>query len=341
MSYSKSHAERCAEEAAQWVWRRDRGLTAVEQDEFSQWLAADPRHGAALAHHQEHWNRTFRLADWRPEHSGQPNPDLLEPAPRANRLRFWLAVATLPVAAALAVGLFLSDRPATGSPPTASTAPAARRAAIVQRVLEDGSVVTLNRGATINVQFTASERRVTLEEGEAHFSVAKNPDRPFIVSAHGVAIRAVGTEFDVQIGSAVVQVLVTEGRVRVQPPTTATGLTSELPMVEAGQRAVVPIMEAATSAAVAPVSPDEIERLLAWKPRPLDFTAAPLAAIVAEFNRHNPVQIVIADSRLANIKLSATFPSDNLDGFVRLLEAGFGVHAERQGDDKIILRSSP
>ena len=36
-----------AREAARWVLRRDRGLTASEQDEFSQWLATDPRHVCA------------------------------------------------------------------------------------------------------------------------------------------------------------------------------------------------------------------------------------------------------------------------------------------------------
>ena len=32
-----------AQAAAAWMLRHDRGLTAAEQDEFSQWLAADPR----------------------------------------------------------------------------------------------------------------------------------------------------------------------------------------------------------------------------------------------------------------------------------------------------------
>jgi len=49
-------------EAACWVLRRDRGLTASEQDDFLQWLAADPRHGEALAHHRGARGHAARLA---------------------------------------------------------------------------------------------------------------------------------------------------------------------------------------------------------------------------------------------------------------------------------------
>src|SRR5882757_1590537 len=93
------------EQAAAWLARRDRGLTAAEQDEFFQWLADDPRHGEWLARHQQTVAGLKLLAQWQPEHGSRPNPDLLAP-PRspepANRLpstvlrpplsvfRFWL-----------------------------------------------------------------------------------------------------------------------------------------------------------------------------------------------------------------------------------------------------------
>ena len=41
-------AGRRAQAAADWLVRRDRRLTAAEQDEFLEWLAADARHGEWL-----------------------------------------------------------------------------------------------------------------------------------------------------------------------------------------------------------------------------------------------------------------------------------------------------
>jgi len=66
----------------------------------------------------------------------------------------------------------------------------------------------------------------------------------------------------------------------------------------------------------------------------LDFTATPLMGIVvASSNRHNaPIRIVIADTALARTEVSASMRSDNVEGFIRLLEAGFGRPRERDGD---------
>jgi len=91
---------------------------------------------------------------------------------------------------------------------------------------------------------------------------------------------------------------------------------------------------------VAPVSAAEIDRLLLWRPQMLDFTGAPLSDIVAEFNRHNTAELIIADPALASTKISALLRSDNIDGFVRLLERGFDIQAERSGDT-ITLRKAP
>jgi transmembrane sensor len=103
--------------------------------------------------------------------------------------------------------------------------------------------------------------------------------------------------------------------------------------LEHGQRSVVPLANRG-AVQVAAISAEEMERLLAWQPRMLDFTATPLRSVVAEFNRRNaPVHLVIADADLAEVEVSATLRSDNVEGFIRLLEAGFGARVERAGDE--------
>ncbi len=322
-------AERRSREAAEWLAWRDRGLTGAEQDEFLQWLAADPRHGEWLALHRAVVADFTALAQWRPEHSEEPNPDLL--APR-RRIR-WLAPGMLATAAAvLAIGFALWR----GNAPL-PVAPLARR------LLEDGSSVELNRGAMVRDAFTAGERRVELLSGEAYFSVAKNPGRPFVVRAGGVDVRAIGTAFSVRLDAGTVEVLVTEGRVGVRrepndaPGSPAAGEMGAATLVDAGHKAVVSL-SASIPPALSPATPVQMARHLGWQAQLLDFSSAPLAAAVAEFNRRNRIQFEIADPELAAMPIVASIRSDNVEGFAQFLAAAPGVQVERRGEDAIIVR---
>lgn len=83
--------------------------------------------------------------------------------------------------------------------------------------LEDGSSVELNSRSRIRVRFTQTQRSVDLLEGQALFTVAKNPARPFIVVTADSHVRAVGTQFDVYRKHTGTVVTVVEGRVAVAP----------------------------------------------------------------------------------------------------------------------------
>lgn len=337
MKTRKSTARRLKAEAASWVVRSKRILDPTEEEAFQDWLGRDPRHRAAFEEANEHgWDAFAPLAALRPLAPGAPDPDFF--APRRSRMRF------VPIAAAagviLAFCLWWSHRPSRSL---------SHGSAVEERVLADGSIVDLNRGAAIVVQFTPNERRVRLERGEAQFKVAKDRVHPFIVSAGGVEVRAVGTAFDVRFDPKSVEVLVTEGKVQVASPEQVAGGVSFGPqssIVAAGERVVVPTSSAAVRAEpmpmrVTPVAPAEIDAHLAWQTRLLIFSDAPLPQIVAEFNRRNGSRIAIADPALEALRLTVTFRSNNVDGFVRLLEAQFGVKAERAADSQILLRAAP
>ena len=347
--------QRARRAAAEWLTKHDRGLTATEQDEFFQWLAADPRHGAWFTRHQTGWLRLDAIADWRPEHGATPNPDVLaHPSSRARWLRPALSTALAAGLALVAGALWL--RSPTAHPAALAVATATAAGGYERRVLDDGSVAELNRGAEIEVNYSAGERRVVLRRGEALFTVAKNPARPFIVQARGVDVRAVGTAFNVRLDVASVEVLVTEGKVEVAAPFSApASLSSSLspadvstvarPLVTAGERAIIPLAAAPTAVAPAPqisrATKTELARLRAWQPQLLDFSSVPLAQVIAELNRRNRVQLVLVAPASAGVPIVASIRSDNLEGFVGLVAAAAGLLAERRGDYEIVLRAAP
>lgn len=65
-------------------------------------------------------------------------------------------------------------------------------------VLSDGTRVWLNAGSAITfpVRFSGDERFVAID-GECYFDVTTDPERPFVVETQGVAIRVLGTQFNV------------------------------------------------------------------------------------------------------------------------------------------------
>lgn len=325
--------------AAGWLVRHDRGLTPPQQDAFLQWLAASPAHRESFDRHRRMWTDFNALAQWQPKHSAVPNPDLLA-RPRRSRALRWMAPSLLAAAAAVAVALWWS--PDTPSP--AATPLAFEAASYRQETLPDGTVLDLNRGAHVVTQFSPAERRVLLVQGEAQFAVAKNAARPFVVRAGGVDVRAVGTAFNVKLAGEKIEVLVTEGTVRVSQPSgvenhpPAPRATELLATLTAGQRTVIPMAPAAVPPVVLTASLSEIEQLLDWQPRLLDFDSTPLADVVATFNRRNATQLVIADDTLKELPIVASIRSDNVEGFVRLAEATMGVRADRQTAGEIRLR---
>jgi transmembrane sensor len=333
-------------QAATWIIRRDAGFTAQEQDEFFEWLSADPRHAEAYASLQAIFRRLDVMVEWRPLHAREPNPDLLA-APRA-RFRRGRALAWLGgLAAVLAVGCGLwFARPAVpSSPPVRLAAGDAARSA-ERHTLEDGSVVVLNRGAQVLVRFEPGRRVLDLVMGEAYFQVAEDPARPFVVRVGGTAVTAVGTEFNIALSAQRLEVLVTKGRVRVDPPAPAGSVADASPLpdertLDAGQALVVAAGAPASPWIVEAYTPQRVEQRLAWKDDLVDFHALPLSEVILEFNRRNHTQLVIGDEELARRTITGSLRLSNLDGFLELLTVTHGVRIERHGTSKVVLYRNP
>lgn len=239
------------------------------------------------------------------------------------------------------------EAPAAASPAASALAVATTPTAIVTRPtverLPDGSEVQLKDDAEIAVDFSAEFRRVRLVRGEAHFKVTKDARRPFLVEAGRVEVRAVGTAFSVQLAPDVVDVIVTEGTVRVRPETTETDHAAGLPAeVTAGRRCTVAVAQGV--ARVADLARADAAERLAWRIPQLEFSRTPLAEVVALMNENadhaSGTQLEIADPRLTPIKLTGFLRADNTAGLVRLLESNFNVSVERAGA-RLLLRQAP
>ena len=330
--------------AITWLTERDDGFSPAREREFAQWLRADPRHAATVARLEQTLGLLGELPEFRsdintafdraapvlafpPASAEQPT---LAPAPR----RWSRAFAWAGLAAALALGSFVGWRALQPSPEIHFTTTVA---GYERARLDDGSTLELNAASAVRVQFTSAERHVQLESGEAHFAVAHDTARPFIVSAGGIAVRAVGTAFNVRYtAGGDIEVTVTEGKVRVGQSGPASSAAESAPLVSAGQRIVLP--HHAPPPTVEHVDPAALRAALAWQSRLADFAEAPLADVIARFNARSRIQLLIADETLADRRIGGTFALDEAEAFVRLLERDGEIVGERRGETEIHLR---
>lgn len=83
--------------------------------------------------------------------------------------------------------------------------------------LADGTRVWLNTESKLRypVAFTGDERRVEMD-GEVYFEVAKNREKPFVVTVNGVDIRVLGTSFNVSAYQEDVVTTLVTGKVQLK-----------------------------------------------------------------------------------------------------------------------------
>lgn len=319
--------------AAEWILKQHTGeWTEADAMELQQWMQVATTNRVAYLRAQSAWNEASRLKvlgagltpgivpssrDFNGSAFFKQQPgrsDLVEPhVPRRPMRAAWgLAASVL-----LAISGYVAWHRGNVTVEEYSTAVGVTSAI----PLSDGSKVTLNTDSEIQIHLTEAERSARLEQGEAFFEVSKDPSRPFVVMAGERRIVVLGTKFSVRRENDEVQVVVTEGLVRLDDAKIAAGGVARAK---------------ATRVAVEQRSLPEVEELLSWRSGFLVFHETPLAEAVAEFNRYNKRQVVIRDASVAALKVSGNFKATYLDSFVGLLEEAFPVEVERQ-DRRIVL----
>ncbi len=329
------------EKAAELLSRRDAGWSSWDAAEFALWRSADPRHEAAVQRIAATQRLLARLPESPATAAMHDEIDALcHPPGSVTRFGPWLKVAAgLAAAAAIAVVAWtLMPRDIPHSSVTFATIVGQHRTVD----LTDGSTLLMNSDSEVDVEYAAGERRVNLRQGEVHFSVAKDETRPFVVAAGAVRVRAVGTAFNVKRGAAAIEVIVTEGKVRVsRDDANATGGESAAVLfLGAGESAVIGARASDPLPGGSRLEADAIREKLAWQAPRLEFADTPLSEVVAKFNRYNRVQLEIGDAELAARPVGGTFNADNAEAFVKLLLANGDLRVERVSETHVILRKA-
>lgn len=194
-------------------------------------------------------------------------------------------------------------------------------------MLDDGSRMLLNTDTRVRVSFSAKQRTVDVQGGEALFEVAKDSARPFVVRVSSSEVVAIGTAFAVRYGSptasehGALTVTLIEGQVSVRPAAgvDADGVAPPRPIsMKAGDRLRLDQLSSAAGAPPPKVDRPNVDEVIAWKRSEAVFDATSLLDAVTEMNRYSRTPIVLVDGLAgAPMRVSGRYRTGDNVGFAR------------------------
>jgi transmembrane sensor len=255
----------------------------------------------------------------------------------------WLSAATLAasiVGAAALISYYSIFRPTTN--PGQRTRPSVGRLAaplVRTSKLPDGSTIDLAPQTSVDVTYTPTERLLKMQGGEAHFTVAPNKARPFIVSVNELRVRAVGTQFDIRQAGSRVVVSVIEGKIDIyrdkqynsSKGETAPYAEGGVSHVAAGQQYTSP-----GSAGAAELAAIGVNQTLAWREGRLQYVGEPLGSVIADVNRYIDRPIVIRDDKLEALSYTGTIFTQSIDEWLNGMPKEFPLVVTMEAD-RIVL----
>lgn len=195
----------------------------------------------------------------------------------------------------------------------------------VTATLPDGSVVTLNTHSVLRYPgvFRGRLREVSLE-GEAFFTISPDKTKPFIIDADEVAVKVVGTSFNVKSNEGRTEVIVETGIVEVRKEREAVTL-------QAQEKAVA---EKDSKTLVKERNPDVLYNYYRTNEFICDNT--PLWRLTEILEEAFRVKIIIADPAKRDLPLSTHFRNEQLDHILSVICATFELQARREGSQIIL-----
>ena len=340
--------------ATWWILKIDsNALTDQERSSLASWLDENPKNSEVFLEVASVWDKTDVLSCLS-ELFPHSQKDTARPKEKVYFWDFKPAIYVILAVVTISFTVFFNSKPLSLQPHQTAT----YETEIGERkviLLPDGSEVVMNTNSKISLDYSSSARLLRLAQGEIYVRVAKE-NRPLSVIAIDRIVQAKGTEFVVEItNDQKVDVMVTEGRVvvGVQPlknqstkkrsmqnnltsPPILVQLADNSNSLSAGEQLTLGESDAKKTI----IESDDIEVRLSWKKGGLIFRSVPLEKALRQVERYTPVEFEVLDDTLKSKVLTGRFRTGDVTALLDMLETNFGVHAEFDGADRILLRSA-
>ena len=180
--------------------------------------------------------------------------------------------------------------------------------------LSDGSIVKLNSGSSIQYpQHFKKDCREVYLHGEAVFSIKHDSSQPFLVHVGGLAIKDVGTRFNVRAYQpCLIITTLAEGGVREYE--SKAGLSARVNLLPGEQSIYCANSHKFTKKKV------DVKDYMAWTDGSLVFRQSPLSSVILDISHHFKVKVNIKSGVSVNQLFTTQFsPSESLTDVLNVL----------------------
>ena len=198
--------------------------------------------------------------------------------------------------------------------------------------LEDGTQLQLNTNTALDVRYSSVQRTLRLHYGEIQIHTAKETQnyRPFFVETESAHLQALGTVFNVQYLKNKQQQTclgVIESAVKV-----TLNQSKKMTVLQAGEQLC---FDDTDFKALGQLDPN----VLVWKNQMIMAFEMPLEQLFQEIGRYQH-QYVDLDPELKSLKVSGSYPVNNLTQLQSALELSYPIRMQRHlGDHVITIRA--
>lgn len=306
--------------------------TPEEQYRVEEWLASDevemsfPEHADLNALKQKSWKKL-----------SSRYPQIVQPADSptfklSNYFRVWQLVACMVLLMGTTLGYYYLNH---GSENSISQVLVYKELKTLKGqklnvTLSDGTVVWLNSESSLRfpIRFKGELRELKFT-GEAYFSVAKDPSKPFIIHTAKTKIQVLGTKFNLRAMASenTTSVVVAEGKVKF-----TGGSDKQQLILTANKRG---ILETTSTSQMMKTEAVYAGKYMAWKNNELVLDNQTLEEAALTLERWYNVKIKISDQKLREERYTGSFSNPSLKQVLRSM--GFAVKFRYKQQGKIFI----
>lgn len=187
-------------------------------------------------------------------------------------------------------------------------------------ILDDGSIVWFQEASQLTYVNRDDTRQATFQ-GDALFEVARDPEKPFVISCGDVKVEVVGTSFNLKSAADLFELRVLRGKVRVSTTLYPDGI-----VVQANEMAVYRASDGITKNSLAK---DEAANAVADTDYDMAFDNTSMKIVLSKLASKFDVEIVVENPAVKKCRITADLTDNSLQSsmeiLAELLDIGFTI----------------